>query len=65
VTVKISEYRGFPTIGIPTGTNKNGETYYFTFGKGKARAILEHIDEIRAFVDGEQPASKSTEDAPF
>ena len=45
--VKYSEYKGKPTIGLPT--DKEGK-YYFTFGLNKAKLILEHIDEIEKFV---------------
>lgn len=40
-------YKGKPTISL-----KNNETdkYAFTFGEAKARLILAHLDEIKAFV---------------
>ncbi len=38
-------YKGSPTLSVPKG---NG--YGFTFGVAKARAILQHIDAIKAFV---------------
>ncbi len=45
--VKYDEYKGKPTIGLPT--DKEGK-YHFTFGVGKAKLIVEHIDEIKRFI---------------
>ena len=46
----VGEYKGHPTLTIP-----NGSKYGFTFGEGKARAILEHLDwkdsEAHAFIE--------------
>ena len=42
----IGEYKGFPTITLPT-TSKYG----FSFGLGKARSILANLEEIKAFVE--------------
>ena len=41
----IGEYKGNPTISLPMGSRG------FCFGKTKAAAILEYIDEIRDFVE--------------
>lgn len=38
----IGEYKGHPTIKLPTG---------FTFGLKKAKAILDHIEDIKRFVE--------------
>ena len=38
-------YKGSPTLSLP---KKDG--YPFTFGVAKAKAILEHIDAVKAFV---------------
>ena len=43
---KVGSYKGHPTISLGEGE------YPFTFGLSKARLVLEHLDEIRAFVDG-------------
>ena len=43
--VIIGEYKGHPTITLPHG--KRG----FTFGLAKAKAILDHIEDIKAFVE--------------
>lgn len=42
----ITEYKGNPIIQLDLG---NGKT--FAFGKAKAKAILENLEEIRAFVE--------------
>lgn len=47
-TAEVSEYKGKPIISLPLG--ESGK-FWFSFGVGKARAIIEHLDEIRAFVD--------------
>ncbi|HPI73071.1 MAG TPA: hypothetical protein PK843_06945 [bacterium] len=42
----IGEYKGNPVI-----TLNPGERFPFTFGVSKARLILQHLEDIRAFVD--------------
>ena len=44
--VTFGSYKGHPTITLPNGSRKG-----FTFGVGKAKAILEHLEEIRKFVE--------------
>ncbi len=51
--VEIGEYKGYPTITIPVG--EEGEV---SFGVRKARAILEHMDEIENFVIVEEGREK-------
>jgi len=56
--VTIGEYVGqnnrYPTISIPTGRPDDDGLYWpFTFGVGKAKAILAHLDEIRAFAEND------------
>jgi hypothetical protein len=47
MSVKISNYKGHPTISL------NAEARYpFTFGLEKARLILSNLQAIRDFVDG-------------
>jgi hypothetical protein len=43
---EIGEYKGRPVI-----TLNPGERYPFTFGLAKAKLILQHIDDIRVFVE--------------
>jgi len=43
---EISEYKGRPVI-----TLNPGERYPFTFGLAKAKLILQHLDDIRDFVE--------------
>jgi len=45
--VTIGEYKGSPTISLPTGNTK----FPFTFGLTKAKLILTYIEEIRKFVE--------------
>jgi hypothetical protein len=46
-----SEYKGYPVFNIKY-TDKDGEERtLISFGKNKARAICEHIDEIRQFAE--------------
>lgn len=42
---EIGEYKGHPTINIPCGGRG------FMFGVAKAKAVLEHLDEIKGFVE--------------
>ncbi len=46
--VKIGEYKGHKTISLTKGED---DKYPFTFGLGKARLIVENIEDIRKFVD--------------
>lgn len=39
------EYRGNPLLVLPIGENRE-----FSFGVGKARAILEFLDDVQRFV---------------
>ncbi len=39
------EYKGHPVITLPIGGGRG-----FTFGLTKARAILDHLEEIEKFV---------------
>ena len=43
---EISEYKGRPVI-----TLNPGERYPFTVGLSKAKLILQHIEDIKAFVE--------------
>jgi len=53
--IEYHEYEGSPIMKIVTGQSKDGKkTYGISFGKKKALAILECIDEIKKFV-GEEP----------
>jgi len=50
-TFKEGLYNGKPTFSVLTGINsKTGEEYWFSFGLQKAKAILEHVDEIENWV---------------
>lgn len=42
---KRDEYRGNPLLVLPVGERND-----FSFGVGKARAILEHLAAVQAFV---------------
>ncbi|OGP23804.1 MAG: hypothetical protein A2X93_04840 [Deltaproteobacteria bacterium GWC2_56_8] len=46
--VIIGEYKGSPTISLPT---RDDGKFPFTFGVTKAKLILAYIDEIREFVE--------------
>lgn len=50
-TFEESSYNGKPVIKILTGINRRtDEEYWMTFGLAKAKAILEHVDEIENWV---------------
>ncbi|MBN2355593.1 hypothetical protein JXO59_05740 [candidate division KSB1 bacterium] len=44
--VEIGEYKGRPII-----TLNPGERFPFSFGVNKAKLILAHLDDIKAFVE--------------
>lgn len=50
------EFKGRPIISFKR--DEDDEKFWFGFGVGKAEAILEHIDEVKAFVEehGSPPA---------
>ncbi len=41
-------------FNILTGISRDGVEYWFSFGLTKAKAILEFIDAIRAWVDNQE-----------
>lgn len=47
----IDSFRGYPVLKLPLGEGKNGKRFDFTIGLKKCRAILEHIDHVRDFVE--------------
>jgi len=49
-------------IVIPLGVE--GKDYTVKFGLSKARAVLEHIPEIKAFVESEGESLEGGEDGP-
>ena len=44
---QIGEYKGSPVITIFINDNEN---YKFTFGLGKAKAIISYLDDIKEFI---------------
>jgi hypothetical protein len=44
----VEQYKGRPILKIPVDLEKN---WYMRIGIRKSRAILDHLDEIRAFVE--------------
>jgi len=61
MTATLTEYKGHPIINLPNGNRD------FSFGLAKAKTILEHIEDIRRFVEDDTPtasSSKPTKEAP-
>lgn len=52
--IERSEFKGKPLLVIKRDAE---DKYPFSFGLGKARLILENIDEIRKFVEENTPAA--------
>ncbi|MDD5224695.1 MAG: hypothetical protein PHE84_11970 [bacterium] len=48
MVVERSEFKGKPMLVIKSGED---DKYPFSFGLTKAKKIIEHIDEIRKFVE--------------
>lgn len=48
--VTVGEYKGNPVITLPIGPRGG-----FTFGLTKARAIIEYLDDIKAFIEKNEP----------
>ncbi len=49
MVAKIGEYKGHKTISL---MKSEDDSYPFTFGIGKAKLILENLDEIKKFAEG-------------
>lgn len=45
---KESEFKGAPVLSLTSGAE---DRYPFTFGVRKARLILDHIEDIKKFVE--------------
>jgi hypothetical protein len=56
-TIERSEWKGSKTLVIKKTPD---DKYPFSFGLGKARLIVEHIEEIKKFVE-ENPIDQSSQ----
>jgi hypothetical protein len=63
MSVKISEYKGSPIINILEEDELLGHKKVISFGKKKAKAILDHIDEIEEFVNNDNSETENAKDA--
>ncbi len=59
------EYKGFPVGTVYTGHSYQGKAESVTAGKRKWRAVLECIDDIRAWLDDQEAAARKDGDMPF
>ncbi|MBN2107963.1 MAG: hypothetical protein JW832_11105 [Deltaproteobacteria bacterium] len=48
--VTVGEYKGNPVITLPIGPRGG-----FTFGLTKARAIIKYLDDIKSFIEKNEP----------
>jgi hypothetical protein len=48
--VTVGEYKGNPVITLPIGPRGG-----FTFGLTKARAIIKYLDDIKGFIEKNEP----------
>ena len=55
----LGEFKGNPVITLKRGED---DRYGFTFGKNKAKLILEHIEDIRRFVETDETKQGGTKD---
>ncbi len=53
--VTFGEYKGSPTITLPTTADGR---FPFTFGVGKAKAILKYVEDIKKFVEMNDKSAK-------
>jgi len=51
--VTVGEYKGNPVITLPIGPRGG-----FSFGLTKARAILKYLEDIKAFIEKNEPKKK-------
>jgi hypothetical protein len=66
-----TEYKGRPTLTLK---RDEADNYPFSFGLGKAKLLLEGIEEVRKFVKdmeaganakNSEPSKSSSDDMPF
>lgn len=50
-TYRHSEFKGKPMIEVLLYIDKDGQERWFGFGLSKAKAILNNVNAIRAFVE--------------
>lgn len=48
MVAEISEFKGTPVISLK---EKPEDPYGFTFGKRKAKLIIDHLEDIKRFVE--------------
>jgi hypothetical protein len=53
MTSRVSEYKGHPVIEIES-EEENGFQIRLSFGISKAKLILEHLEDIKRFVEDNQ-----------
>ena len=49
--VEIGEYKGHKILSL---SRAEDDKYPFSFGVAKAKLVLEHIEDIKKFVEGEE-----------
>lgn len=62
--IELGEFKGRPLLSVwsvDDNGDKVGKYPVISFGLGKARAILEHVEDIKKFVES-NPAPSSSED---
>lgn len=57
MSVERSEYKGSPTIVLKRNSD---DKFPFSFGLGKAKMILENIEEIKKFIEEEEAKKKAS-----
>jgi len=55
MVVKFGEFKGHKTISLSRGDD---DKYPFTFGIAKARLVLEHLEDIKKFIEENDQASE-------
>lgn len=60
-------YKGFPTLGIwkvNDSGQKVGKTPVVSFGLNKAKAIMEHIEEVESWVEKQSSQRQQSQSQP-
>jgi hypothetical protein len=68
-TFKITDYKGKPVANILVSVDNHGKEYWMMFGKKKAQAIIENIEAVKKFAEGDSAPKEmpdpSEDDMPF
>ena len=54
MVAKIGEFKGHKTLILTDGNSEQEDKFPFSFGLKKAKLILQHLDDIKKFVESNE-----------